>query len=114
MKTINELSIAEVIKTDMFFNNMQELLGSLQSSRTKALYQYRGQVKAHPIDRLTDKGLFNAGDMIMLYAQVMDLKCRLARSERDFVNEVGTEVFLKTMKKIIEDEKRNNDRKYNE
>lgn len=114
MKTAKELKIAEVIKTDMFFNNMQELLSSLQSSRTKAIYQYRGQVKAHPIDRLTDKGLFNAGDMIVLYAQVMDKKCRLARSERDFVKEIGTEVFLKTMKKIIDDEKRSNNGKYNE
>lgn len=114
MKTTKELTIAEVIKTDMFFKNMQKLLSSLQSSRTKAIYKYRGQVKAHPIDRLTDKGLFNAGDMIVLYAQVMDKKCRLARSERDYVKDVGTEVFLKTMKKIIEDEKRNNDRKYNE
>lgn len=114
MKTTKELSIAEVIKTDMFFNNMQKLLSSLQSSRTKAIYKYRGQVKAHPIDRLTDKGLFNAGDMIVLYAQVMDKKCRLARSERDFVKEVGTEVFLKTMKKIIEDEKCHNNGNDNE
>ena len=100
------MSIADVLKTPEFFKELSKLLGTLSGSRDKARRQAGGALKAHPIDKLIDEGVWEAGKFSVLYAQVLDKVDKTHSSTvRAFIRDVGNEAFNKTMAKLIKDEK---------
>ena len=62
------MSIADVLKTPEFFKELSRLLGTLSGSRDKARRQAGGALKAHPIDKLIDEGVWEADKFSVLYA----------------------------------------------
>ena len=100
------MSIADVLKTPEFFKELSKLLATLIGVRDKARLQTRGELKAHPIDKLIDEGVWEAGKFSVLYAQVLDKVDKTHSSTvRAFILAVGNEAFNKTMAKLINDEK---------
>ncbi len=106
---VKEMTIADVLKAPAFYNNLKVVISDLENTRRKAGMMAGAPLKRRPIDRLQERGVFEPGQMTVLYANAMDKKLQgYSSSERKFILKVGGEAFNKTMKKLIADEKARN------
>lgn len=107
---VKEMTISDVLKTPEFYNNMKVVISDLENTRKKAAMMANAPLKRHPIDRLQEKGVFEPGQMTVLYASAMDKKLQgYSSSERTFILNVGGEAFNKTMKQFVDQEKKDNE-----
>lgn len=98
---VKEMTIADVLKTPAFYNNLKVVISDLENTRRKA-GMGGAPLKRHPIDRLQERGVFEPGQMTVLYANAMDKKLQgYSSSERKFILEVGGEAFNITMKRYM-------------
>lgn len=98
---VKEMTISDVLKTPEFYNNLKVVISDLENTRRKAGMMADAPLKRHPIDRLQERGVFEPGQMTVLYANAMDKKLQgYSSSERTFILKVGGEAFNKTMKRI--------------
>lgn len=99
---VKEMTIADVLKTPAFYNNLKVVISDLENIRRNAGISANAPLKRHPIDRLQEKGVFEPGQMTVLYASAMDKKLQgYSSSERTFILKVGGEAFNKTMKHLL-------------
>lgn len=102
---VKEMTIADVLKTPAFYNNLKVVISDLENTRRKAGMMADAPLKRHPIDRLQERGVFEPGQMAVLYATAMDKKLQgYSSSERQFILQVGGKAFNKTMKQLIKQE----------
>ena len=107
---VKDMTISDVLKTPEFYNNMKVVISDLENTRRKAGMMADAPLKRHPIDRLQEKGVFEPGQMTVLYASAMDKKLQgYSSSERTFILNVGGEAFNKTMKRFVDQEKKENE-----
>ena len=104
MKEVKDMTIAEVLQTQVFAGKMKAEIESID------MLLRCGNYKRNPVDRLRERGCWNAGDMTVLFAQVLDKQCVLSSNERNFVLRTGIKAFNNTMRKLMEDEKAGNER----
>lgn len=96
------MTISDVLKTPEFYNNLKVVISDLENIRRNARISANAPLKRHPIDRLQEKGVFEPGQMTVLYASAMDKKLYgYSSSERTFILKVGGEAFNKTMKHLL-------------
>jgi hypothetical protein len=106
---VKEMTISDVLKTPEFYNNLKVVISDLENIRRNARISANAPLKRHPIDRLQEKGVFEPGQMTVLYANAMDKKLQgYSSSERKFILEVGGEAFNITMKQLVDQEKKDN------
>lgn len=99
---VKEMTISDVLKTPEFYNNLKVVISDLENIRRNAGISANAPLKRHPIDRLQEKGVFEPGQMTVLYASAMDKKLQgYSSSERTFILKVGGEAFNKTMKHLL-------------
>lgn len=109
---VKEMTISDVLKTPEFYNNLKVVISDLGNIRRNAGISANAPLKRHPIDRLQEKGVFEPGQMTVLYASAMDKKLKgYSSSERTFILEVGGEAFNITMKQLVDQEKKDNEEK---
>lgn len=109
---VKEMTIADVLKTPAFYNNLKVVISDLENTRRKAGIMADAPLKQHPIDRLQERGVFEPGQMTVLYANAMDKKLQgYSSSERTFILKVGGEAFNITMKQLVDQEKKDNEEK---
>lgn len=107
MKELKDMTISDVLKTPEFYNNLKVVISDLGNIRRNAVISANAPLKRHPIDRLQEKGVFEPGQMTVLYASAMDKKLQgYSSSERTFILNVGGEAFNKAMKILLENEKK--------
>lgn len=107
MKEVKDMTIADVLKTPAFYNNLKVVISDLENTRRIAGIVADAPLKRHPIDRLQEKGVFEPGQMTVLYASAMEKKLHgYSSSERTFILNVGGEAFNKAMKILLENEKK--------
>lgn len=107
---VKDMTISDVLKTPEFYNNLNMVIPDLQITRREAEISANAPLKRHPIDRLQEKGVFEPGQMTVLYASAMDKKLQgYSSSERTFILNVGGEAFNKTMKQFVDREKKENE-----
>lgn len=107
MKELKGMTISDVLKTPEFYNNLKVVISDLGNIRRNAGISANAPLKRHPIDRLQEKGVFEPGQMTVLYASAMDKKLQgYSSSERTFILNVGGEAFNKAMKILLENEKK--------
>lgn len=107
---VKEMTIADVLKTPAFYNNLKVVISDLENTRRKAGMMADAPLKRHPIDRLQERGVFEPGQMTVLHANAMDKKLQgYSSSERKFILEVGGEAFNITMKQLVDQEKKDNE-----
>lgn len=107
MKELKDMTISDVLKTPEFYNNLKVVISDLEKNRRNAGISANAPLKRHPIDRLQEKGVFEPGQMTVLYASAMDKKLQgYSSSERTFILNVGGEAFNKAMKILLENEKK--------
>lgn len=106
---VDDMSIADVLKLPLFYNNMAAEIESLWNDREDARKNVglRGErLKAHVIDRLHADGKLQTGEFVVLFAQVLDkVATGYSASDRQFIRDLGMIAFKKTMQKLISDEK---------
>lgn len=102
------MTIADVLKTPAFYNNLKVVISDLENTRKKA--GKRGEkLKSHPIDKLHAAGLLEPGEFVVTFAKIMDKReTRLSSMERGVIHTLGMTAFSNTMKKLIADEKARN------
>lgn len=99
---VKEMTISDVLKTPEFYNNLKVVISDLENIWRNARISANAPLKRHPIDRLQEKGVFEPGQMTVLYASAMDKKLQgYSSSERTFILKVGGEAFNKTMKHLL-------------
>lgn len=99
---VKEMTISDVLKTPEFYNNLKVVISDLENIRRNARISANAPLKRHPIDRFQEKGVFEPGQMTVLYASAMDKKLQgYSSSERTFILKVGGEAFNKTMKHLL-------------
>ena len=99
---VKEMTISDVLKTPEFYNNLKVVISDLENIRRNAGISANAPLKRHPIDRLQEKGVFEPGQMTVLYASAMDKKLQgYSSSERTFILKVGGEAFNKSMKHLF-------------
>lgn len=107
---VKDMTISDVLKTPEFYNNLKVVISDLENTRRNAGISANAPLKRHPIDRLQEKGVFEPGQMTVLYASAMDKKLQgYSSSERTFILNVGGEAFNKTMKQFVDREKKENE-----
>lgn len=107
MKELKDMTISDVLKTPEFYNNLKVVISDLGNIRRNAGISANAPLKRHPIDRLQEKGVFEPGQMTVIYASAMDKKLQgYSSSERTFILNVGGEAFNKAMKILLENEKK--------
>lgn len=107
---VADLSIADVLKMPLFFDNVKAQLTSLwfdrEIARMKAA-QKNQRLKAHVIDRMHNNGDWEPGQFVVLFASILDkVATGYSSSEREFIRAVGMTAFNITMQKLIDDEKK--------
>lgn len=108
---VADLSIADVLKMRLFYDNAAAEVREIWESREKARKELKAteRLKAHPIDRLHNAGLLEPGEFVVTFAKILDKReTKLSRAERDVIHIIGMTAFNKTMKKLIADEKARN------
>lgn len=107
---VKEMTISDVLKTPEFYNNLKVVISDLENIRRNAGISANEPLKRHPIDRLQERGVFEPGQMTVLYANAMDKKLQgYSSSERKFILEVGGEAFNITIKQLVDQEKKDNE-----
>lgn len=107
---VADLSIADVLKMPLFFDNVKAQLTSLwndrETARKKATRENQ-RLKAHVIDRMHNNGDWKPGKFVVLFATILDkVATGYSSSEREFIRAVGMTAFNITMQKLIDDEKK--------
>lgn len=108
---LKKMTVADILQTPEYADNLQKLLdllwNSRQQAREKAALNNR-ILKAHEIDRLHEKGYWQAKTFIEEYKSVINKTSRLAASEREYIREVGTSAYVTTIKNFQNEKKGNN------
>lgn len=107
---VADLSIADVLKMPLFFDNVKAQLTSLwndrETARKKATRENQ-HLKAHVIDRMHNAGDWEPGKFIVIFATILDkVATGYSSNEREFIRAVGMTAFSITMQKLIDDEKK--------
>lgn len=103
MKEVKDMTIAEVLQTQVFADKMKAEIDSIN------MLLKCGNYKRNAVDRLEERGLWRVGNMTVLFAQVLDKKCALPANERNFILRTGIKAFNNAMRKLMEDEKAGNE-----
>lgn len=89
---------------------MGVFIDDMEATRRRAMISVNAPLKRHAMDRLQEKGVFNAANMAVLYAGAMDKKLQgYSSDERKFILQVGGEAFNITMKQLVDQEKKDNE-----
>lgn len=109
---VKEMTIADVLKMPLFFENVKRQLTSLWNEREKArkdATRNNTRLRAHVIDRMHNTGQWEPENFVILFAKVLDkVSTGYSSSERAFIRAVGMTAFNITMQKLINDEKARN------
>lgn len=107
---VADLSIADVLKMPLFFDNVKTQLTSLwndrETARKKAAKDNQ-RLKAHVIDRMHNAGDWEPGKFVVIFATILDkVATGYSSNEREFIRAVGMTAFNIIMQKLIDDEKK--------
>lgn len=90
---VADLSISDVLKMPLFFENVKRQLTSLWNDREKArkdATRNNTRLRAHVIDRMHNTGHWEPGKFVVLFAKVLDkVATGYSSSERAFIRAVG-------------------------
>lgn len=107
---VADMSISDVLKMPLFFENVKRQLTSLWNDREKArkdATRNNTRLRAHVIDRMHNAGDWEPGKFVVIFATILDkVATGYSSNEREFIRAVGMTAFNITMQKLIDDEKK--------
>lgn len=106
MKNVKEMTIADVLKTPEWQNNVSKIIEQIEKMRLKAANAARKadkKLKANPTDRIIEKDLLNVDKITELYTEILEKRCKLSSIERTVIFAIGMDAYNKTMKELTKD-----------
>lgn len=104
---VEDMTISDVLKTNEFHNNLGIIIADLKDTRKKASINANAPLKRHPMDRLLERGVFEPGEMTVLFAKAMDKKLQgYSSNERNFILQVGRKALMATIKQFVDQEEK--------
>ena len=102
---VEDMTISDVLKTDEFYDKLGMIIADLKHTRKKSKYKRKAPLKRHPIDRLLERGVFEPGEMTLMFANAMDKKLQgYSSNERNFILQVGRKALMATIKQFVDQE----------
>lgn len=110
VKLLDGLTMADVVASEAFSKALRGCLDvelrTLEDVRKKAKAMNRN-IKSNPIDRLRDDGAFSVDMFRSLFIAIVDKRCMLPATLRDYIRQVCMQAYGKALREIVE-ERRNN------
>ena len=105
---IKDLTIADVLKSAEFDKQLRRQMEIEEDTQTRVIKA--GITRRTVLDRLRQRGVFNADTLPVLYAQILDKRLQgYSAAERDYIRKVCELAFRRTLKRAIEEEKEENE-----
>lgn len=105
-KAVKDLTISDVTETLKYYVNLVKAMNDVKVYFSTLPDGYERKV----IDRLTEKGVYQARTIKRLYTAAMNKELKgYSANERKFILKLGNAAFMETMKELIKDEKARND-----
>lgn len=109
VKLLDGVTMADVVASEAFSKALQGCLNvelsTLENVRKRAKQMGR-KIKSNPIDKLNDEGVFNVDMFKTLFLAIVDKRCLLPATLRDYIRQVCMQAYGKALREIVE-EKRN-------
>ena len=105
-KTIEKMTVKDVITSDVFREEVQRQMRIEERSQTDAIARL-GRLNRTPLDRLRERGDFRVGRIIELYTAIIS-KTLLGYSaaERTYINNVCLLAMRRTLQRLEEKEEK--------
>ena len=104
MKKVEEMSVRDVLLTDVFKEKMQEVIDGEIASQRKAMADAHARhmrLGRSAIDALRDKGVLEAEHMVDLFGSVLDGSLSgFSYRERWYIGVMGRVAYQRTIKKL--------------
>lgn len=105
VKLLDGVSMADVVESEAFSQALQGCLNvelsTLENVRKRAKQMGR-KIKSNPIDKLKDDGAFNVDMFKMLFIAIVDKRCLLPATLRDYIRQVCMQAYGKALREIVE------------
>ena len=105
VKLLDGVSMADVVESEAFSQALQGCLNvelsTLENVRKRAKQMGR-KIKSNPIDKLKDDGAFNVDMFKMLFLAIVDKRCLLPATLRDYIRQVCMQAYGKALREIVE------------
>lgn len=105
VKLLDGVSMADVVESEAFSQALQGCLNvelsTLENVRMRAKQMGR-KIKSNPIDKLKDEGAFNVDMFKMLFLAIVDKRCLLPATLRDYIRQVCMQAYGKALREIVE------------
>lgn len=105
VKLLDGVSMADVVESEAFSQALQGCLNvelsTLENVRKRAKQMGR-TIKSNPIDKLKDDGAFNVDMFKMLFLAIVDKRCLLPATLRDYIRQVCMQAYGKALREIVE------------
>lgn len=105
VKLLDGVSMADVVESEAFSQALQGCLNvelsTLENVRKRAKQMGR-TIKSNPIDKLKDEGAFNVDMFKMLFLAIVDKRCLLPATLRDYIRQVCMQAYGKALREIVE------------
>lgn len=105
---LKKATVADILQTPEYSDNLQKLLDLLWESRAKArqkAHMNNQGLKAHVIDTLHDDGVWYAKEFIYEYMSVIDKESQRSSAARAYIREVGTSAYITTLNQLQNENK---------
>lgn len=105
VKLLDGVSMADVVESEAFSKALQGCLNvelsTLENVRMRAKQMGR-KIKSNPIDKLKDDGAFNVDMFKTLFLAIVDKRCLLPATLRDYIRQVCMQAYGKALREIVE------------
>ena len=105
VKLLDGVTMADVVESEAFSKALQGCLNvelsTLENVRKRAKQMGR-KIKSNPIDRLRDDGAFNVDMFKTLFLAIVDKRCLLPATLRDYIRQVCMQAYGKALREIVE------------
>ena len=71
MKTVNEMTVKELLKLPLFKEKIDECIKELSISLRKIAAEKHVELKRTPLDRLEEQGLVNSDSFVAIYERIL-------------------------------------------
>lgn len=108
-KKVEDMTMQEIIETEVFAMELQKNLDAFERSRKEARKKANNPLKAHPIDKLIKDDEWNVKTMTELYVQCCYKECKRSANERVFIAMIGNFAYDRTKVILQENETKDTD-----
>ena len=111
MKTINEMTVKELITLPLFKEKINECIKELSVSLRKVAIEKHLALKRTPLDRLAEQGLLNGDSFTAIYGRILaksEKKC--SSNERIWIKGICDEALHRTVTRLKIEENANADK----